>query len=105
MKKYLIFLFVLLSFAFQAQPTRFTVTPATTDKEIVEMEKNIEKTFHRIVKIQVVKRNEQTKLIEHLVCKEFNTSGREVSSCFSDNFGELIIENGSCSISDKKNLK
>ncbi|TAH11825.1 MAG: hypothetical protein EAZ12_03345 [Sphingobacteriia bacterium] len=104
MKKYLIFIFVLLSFAFQAQPTKFTVTPSTTDKEIVEMEKNIEKTFYKIVKIQVVKRKEQTKLIEHLVCREFNTNGREVTNCSSDNFGELIIENGSISISDKKNL-
>ncbi len=105
MKKYLIFLFVLLSFAFKVQPTTFRVTPSTTDKEIVEMEKNIEKTFYRIVKIQVVKRNEQTKLIEQLTCKELNTNGRELSSCSSDNFGELIIENGSCSISDKKKLE
>ncbi len=102
MKKYLIFIFVLLSFTFKAQPTTFIVIPSTTDKEIIEMEKNIEKTFYRIVKIQVVKRNEQTKLIEQLTCKELNTNGRELSSCSSENFGELIIENGAYTISDKK---
>ncbi len=68
----------------------FKVTRTSSDEQIKETERQALQQYRVKAEVKVINRNSKGE-ITNLKCVRYDKTGKEASSCWSDNFGLLII--------------